>query len=234
MEVIYTIAPLPIDELKKYFINKDVVYHIDYDNSNLKGEKLLTYLGNLDLPCDISIDFSKQEHFDLFKIYLESGFLVKVPSLEKASILCLFEKRGLVNSDLFKEFIVNNEHTLKEWERRLDSLTLFNLYTLNDDSFKTWVTESHDEDTSDSTKFINFVNVLKYEEFFVFLSKTEQQNLKYYSKLFNDYCFKGKNLYEYWSNSNNPLFLLTWAIASGEMTPSQYSSSKEISINALS
>ena len=28
--------------------------------------------------------------------------------------------------------------------------------------------------------------------------------------------FKGKNLYSYWANKNNILFLQTWAVASGE------------------
>ena len=27
--------------------------------------------------------------------------------------------------------------------------------------------------------------------------------------------FKGKNLYEFWANKNNPLFLSTWAVATG-------------------
>jgi hypothetical protein len=28
--------------------------------------------------------------------------------------------------------------------------------------------------------------------------------------------FKGKNLYSYWANPNNVLFLQTWSVASGE------------------
>ena len=51
--IIETKAPIAIDELKKYFTDKDVSYLIDYEKSDLKGKKLLTYLSNLDIPADI-------------------------------------------------------------------------------------------------------------------------------------------------------------------------------------
>jgi hypothetical protein len=50
MKIIETTAPVKIEELKKYFADKDTFYLIDYANSDLKGTKLLTYLSNLDIP----------------------------------------------------------------------------------------------------------------------------------------------------------------------------------------
>ena len=47
MNVIETTAPIKIEELKKYFADKETFYVIDYANSDLKGSKLLTYLSNL-------------------------------------------------------------------------------------------------------------------------------------------------------------------------------------------
>jgi hypothetical protein len=34
--------------------------------------------------------------------------------------------------------------------------------------------------------------------------------------------FKGKNLYSYWANENNPMFLLTFNIAEGTITGDEY------------
>jgi hypothetical protein len=34
--------------------------------------------------------------------------------------------------------------------------------------------------------------------------------------------FKGQNLYSFWANENNPMFLLTWGIAVGEVAPDEY------------
>ena len=48
--IIETKAPIAIDDLKKHFTDENVEFLIDYDKSDLKGEKLLTYLSNLDLP----------------------------------------------------------------------------------------------------------------------------------------------------------------------------------------
>jgi hypothetical protein len=45
--------------------------------------------------------------------------------------------------------------------------------------------------------------------------------------------FKGKNMYSFWANQNNPLFLLTFAIGSGEVTTDQYINAKKQSIQGI-
>ena len=42
MNFIKTTAPISIDNLKKYFVDKDTFFLIDYKNSALNGSKLLT------------------------------------------------------------------------------------------------------------------------------------------------------------------------------------------------
>jgi hypothetical protein len=46
--------------------------------------------------------------------------------------------------------------------------------------------------------------------------------------------FKGKNMYSYWANENNPLFLLTYGISSGIVDTDEYISSKKQDIQELS
>lgn len=81
MNIIETTAPITIENLKLFFENKETKYLIDYEKSILKEEKLLVYLSNLEIYCDIK--FSNVESFDeLLKIYLKSSVIVKMPSLE--------------------------------------------------------------------------------------------------------------------------------------------------------
>jgi len=219
--IINTTAPIAIDDLKKYFLDKSIVYLINYDNSTLKEQKLLTYLGNLDIPSNIEFDPTNHQHLALLKTYLETAFLVNVQSLELAAINCMFEYKKLSNTTVYLKFIEDNIEIIKEWESRLDSLTLYNLWCLDSQQLKDWV-ETHPEDISDSSKFINFVNLLKHEEFYEYFQTVNPESLKNYKVLFNEYCFKGKNLYSYWSTTVNPIFLLTWGIASGFIDNAEY------------
>jgi hypothetical protein len=45
--------------------------------------------------------------------------------------------------------------------------------------------------------------------------------------------FKGKNLYSYWANINNPMFLLTFGIGSGDVTTEQYVEARNQSIQGI-
>ena len=224
-EVIRTIAPLAVEDLKKYFVDKETKFIIDYENSTIKGDKLLTYLGNLDLPVDV-------ENYtdELIEAYLHSKSVVNIPSLELNVIDLLlgykftFMKHAPDNN-LFADFYKKNSDILDTWVSKLDSLTLYNMFILEDDSIKNYVTEFPEDNTNDLTG-VNFVSILKHEEFYSWFDKTDDKTLKYYSKYFNDYMFKGKSLYTFWANDNNPMFLLTWGIASGKIKPTEYHDAK--------
>jgi hypothetical protein len=230
--VIETTAPIALEDLKKCFIEKDAVFLINYENSSLKGNKLLTYLGNLDIQCDVKLNFTTPDHLDLLKDYFQTNILLKIPSLEKAAILCLLEKKSLISNTGFDKFIKENFELLDQWESILDSLTLYNMQTVEIEEFKTFV-ESFPEDLSDSSRYVNFVNLLHHEEFFLYFSKIDPTKLKNYRTLFNNYCFRGKNLYIYWAVDVNPLFLLTWGLVSGNLDIDEYINATRHDYNLL-
>jgi len=211
VNIIETKAPIPIDDIKKYFTDKSIFYNVDYDKCDLKGSKLLTYLSNLDLPCDI-----KNVNDDLICDYLNSISLVTIPSLEKKVIQILLEFKGILKNQVFKDFIEKNKDILQKWVNKLESLRLYNMYMLNSEEFRSYVESFPKEETKDISG-INFVSLLKNQEFYLFYNTLNTNNdLKYYVNYFNDYMFKGKNLFAYWSSDKNPLFLLTWATANGK------------------
>lgn len=210
-EVIKTTAPIAIDQLKRYFADKSLSYVIDYENSTLDGQKLLTYIGNLDLPIDVSLDFSKERDRELLALYFKTGSLVSIPSLESAAFECLLEYKKIVPFTNYKQFLSDHSDLVKEWASRLDSLMLYNLYCIKSDEIQTLV-NGYPQSEADSTEYVNFVNLLKYPEFYAYYAASESEDLVNYTRLFNDYCFKGNNMFTYWAISDNPIFIRTWGI----------------------
>ncbi len=220
MNIIETSAPIKIEDLKKYFVDKETFYLIDYESSELKGAKLLTYLSNLDIPCDLKIDLHSESVDSLLVDYLNSPFLVNIPSIEKEMTKILLQYKRIADYG-YASFIEKNKETLDDWAKILDSLLYYNTYTINDEDYKEQIKNSSSFDKN-FTIGVNFVSLLKHDIFFDFYITANPDNFKYHEVYFNDYIFKGKNLYYYWANTNNPIFIITWAIESGEFNPEEF------------
>lgn len=221
--VIKTIAPISLENLKIYFGDKSTRYLIDYKNSKLQEQKILTYLSNLDVNCDIHIeDFNDADNAKLLQTYFGSTTLVNIPTLERAAMGVLFEYKGLIQPGYFANFIKENLELVKSWVQKLDSLVLFNTYTINDEAAKQEV-KNYPEDDTDSVQGINWVSLLKNEEFFYFYQILDVSNLRYYSRYFSENMFKGRNLYSFWATEKNPMFLITWGILEEKINSKEWS-----------
>jgi hypothetical protein len=209
MKIIETTVPISIENLKKYFTDKEIFYIIDYQSSNIKGKKFLTYLSNLDLPVDL-----KNADNELLVDYLNGISLVNINFLENIVIDILLEYKNISKENRYKNFIEENEEIISKWSNKLDSLIVFNMYTIKSNYFENYVKNFPEDNTTDLTG-INFVSLLKHERFYLFFNKINN-DLKFYTQYFNEYMFKGHNLYSFWSNISNPLFLLTLGIAEGK------------------
>jgi hypothetical protein len=221
MNIVETTAPISIEQLKKYFVDKNTFYSINYRESNLKGSKLLTYISNLDIPCDINFaECSYEEFYNMLEDYLQSTMIVNVNSLEQAIINILLQTKDIIKKQDI-EFIQKNEKILNSWIEKLDSLTLYNMFIVSDPVFNQYVnTFPCDDDTSLSG--INFVSILKHTDTYTLYQNIDESKLKYFKSYFNEYMFKGKSLYNFWANENNPLFLLTYGIAEGNILGKNY------------
>jgi hypothetical protein len=213
MNIINTLAPIPIEELKKFFADPETKFIIDYKESKLQGSKLLTYLSNLDIPSDIKID-NEHDLFDLLKDYFESPFLLNIPTLENAAIDVLLANKNIEPNEKYKEFIEENKDIVSKWSRVLDSLLVYNISIIDSPEIKEHLTNFEVVPEQDLVG-INFVNLIKHEHFYLFYDNVNMDEVKYYQSYFNDYMFKGKNLYSFWANENNPLFLLSFGIGAG-------------------
>lgn len=207
MNVINTTAPIAIEDLKKYFADKETFYIINYANSELKGEKLLTYLSNLDIPTDIHFE-NLEEIVEMMKVYAKFNLITTIPTLEETMVNLLLEYNNLL-PQVSEELLTALAEDLPVWDRKIKSCSLFNFYSINDVELKE-IAQSYPTDDTDSTVGINFVSLLKHQNLYaIFGNVNELKDLVFYTKYFNDYMFKGKNLYAYWANLNNPLFVLS-------------------------
>ena len=230
MNLVSTIVPISIEDLKKYFTDKSVYYIINYKDSKLKGAKLLTYLSNLDISCDIDLsNLTLQETYELLDEYLKTSMIVNIPSLEFLAMDVLKECKGLTAEVTHRDFILEHKDLLQTWITKLDSLTLFNMSVISDNHFEEFTKQFPTSEDQDLIG-VNFVSLLKHQEFYDFYKKVDTTNLKFYTRYFKDYMFKGKSLYSFWANENNPLFLLTYGIAEGLVDPQQYNEAKRQTI----
>ena len=207
MNFIETTVPISIEKLKIYFNDKDTKFLIDYDNSTLKDEKFLTYISNLDIPCDIKFDLTNENHQELLKNYFHTFNIVDLNSLAVAALdVCLTYNFKLENE--YTEFINSNKDIVSSWVNILQSMALFNLHSIQSEKFKEYLSTFSKKESPNTG--LNFVNLLKLENMNSIFEEINTSELFIYDEYFNSYMFKGKNLYQYWANENNPMFLLTW------------------------
>ena len=151
---------------------------------------------------------------NLVKDYFNSISLVNINSLENIAINVLLQYKGLVKENNYKDFIEQNKEIISKWSDKLDSLTIFNAYIVNSDLLRDYAKTFPKNDTKDLTG-VNFLSLLKHERFYSFYNKLNE-NVNFYTHYFDDYMFRGKNLFSFWGNLNNPMFLLTLAISQGK------------------
>ena len=120
-----------------------------------------------------------------------------------------------------QQLLTSLKSQLDTWTSKLESLALYNMYIIDDSTLKQWVTTEHETDDTTSLDGVNFISLLKNQDFFDFYQRMITVP-KYYSGYFNEYIFKGKNLYNYWATEHNPMFLLTYAIATNQLNIAEY------------
>jgi hypothetical protein len=233
MNLVNTIVPIAIEDLKKYFTDKSVFYVVDYKNSKLKGFKFLTYLSNLDIPCNVDLStLDQEETYDLLNEYLHSSMIVNIRSLEFLTMDVLKEYKGLTEKYYHSDFIANHGEILDKWVNKLDSLTIYNMQAIGQQEFKDFA-HTFSESDEDELIGVNFISLLKNPEFYDFYRKIDTSKLKYYTHYFEDYMFQGKSMFSFWANENNPLFLLTYGIAEGLIDPKKYNEVKKQTLEEL-
>ena len=231
MNKINTTIPIGLDQLQEYFNDEEgnSIFIIDYNSSMLKGEELLIYLSNLDANADIVFD-EETEYEDkaaLLKAYITTDSMANIPSLQSAYSLLMLKVKAIsesesiesemMNKQEFYTFIQDNKELLTKVEQFFDSLTVYPLVILNGED-KAFQEVLDGMEVIDDRKAIgdNFVYLLSHPAFFLYYKELNYPP-KYYKQQFEEYIFKGYNLFKFFDNEVNPLAVLTQSISAGQL-----------------
>ncbi len=213
--------PLSPEEMVEFFKDKDQFFEVDVAGTldGMPVRAMLQYISNLGLKCSFdSVSPSMMQEYMVMKNFVEAPMLAAI----HANILCFLKYQdipymiALEDFDLesIKTFIDDNQDLVIEQAMFLDSFLLY-MMTCKEGAVmpegQPVDTELHDE------LGFSLIKLLTHEDFMIVFSRKipplEEQT--YYTKYFDEYIFKGKNLFYYACAC--PLFGLTKAITDGQV-----------------
>ncbi|MFT6630569.1 MAG: hypothetical protein ACJAS4_000507 [Bacteriovoracaceae bacterium] len=222
-------VPLTVDEIKEFFTNKEILYLVNYKESELKGVVFLTYLSNLDLPAEINFTGSSfEEKEELIRIYMETRNILSCETLRLNVAKVLLEYRGINTTDIFVapcfsdeeviRFNANNSALLDKWEQFIESTTLYAQTTVPEleESCKLKENAIIVEDQM----FIgaNVVNMFSIQSFYeLFLSVPYRKEIVYFKYQFEEYMFRGKNFFSFFNCDENLIYKTFLSHINGEI-----------------
>lgn len=214
--IIETKAPIAIDLLKQYFLNTELSFDIVYEDSDLKGEQLLTYISNIDVPLNLKFNDPKSIQ-EIIEPYLNLTYIVDVPSLEDYTVKLLLQWAELIELDPEDEQLIKkNNDALSRIYSYIESLMVYSVLTVNMDDHEEFL-QDFERIEQMSIPGINYVKLIKHPNFIDMISNPKQKP-KYYHNQFNDYIFKGNNLFYYWAVEENDLYCTQSALLHGALS----------------
>jgi hypothetical protein len=215
--VIKTNVPIPVTTLRAVIGDPDVILDVDLSASKDKVAPLqaLIYLSNLELPVDVT--FLGEDVLEVVDAYLNLPTLLKCPQLETLVLEVVLHIKGLAEcSWVTDQWIKEHLEILGKWLSLIDSMSLYVMTTFQDEKLQSVVDVYPTDDTSD-TKGINFVHLFDNPLFPIALGAVNEGLVKNYTKYFNDYMFKSKNLFHFWAIPENDVYLMSLTFSDAEV-----------------
>lgn len=214
MKTIETLVPFSPSVIKEFMsdpANTELL--VDITNSKIKPMQCLIYLSNIGLKSDVVFD--RENMLEVLSSYLKLPVIVSLPTVEKLVMCLLLHVKGLSdNSDLFpKEWLDENKDIVMKWVSLSESLLIYGIRTFmkpkgeeesegSDDPIIELLEGVEIDDDKTSTA-VNFINLLKYPEYISVVTSAPITEPKIYPYHFDEYIYKGKNLYHHWLHENN-------------------------------
>jgi hypothetical protein len=226
-------APLSIEQIKEHFTNKNIQFLIDVSKSQLKDHVLITYLSNLELPCELKFsNCSNDEIKTLLKAYMESKSLLNSLNLKYLSAQIVLDSVGYDSDSLFggalldkkerQSFISENSQLVDSWAQFVSSSIIFAVssYPALEEHYK--FKSSMPQITDLDAVGYNVVNLFGIPGFMEsFYSMPMKFQPHYYKAQFDEYIYKGKNFFHYYQNDNNILAIFLEALLLSEQDPKE-------------
>ena len=206
MEKMNIKIPFTEEELDKYFDTiEDYYFIISLKNSEYKDNKILNYIYNTGMTCDI--DLSECEYEDIEKIllsYIKTNKIISIPSLNILwlKIILSYALNEKTNDLFISHFIKNNEEIILNLIEILYCLKIFLLNIIFEKTIN-----AENKDIKDIGN--NFISLRDDPEFWEVISIIDNLELKYY--FYNQFeipCFDGYKIAHYFYDEFTPFCII--------------------------
>lgn len=204
--VIETTVPIPVATLREIIGKEDVQLLVDLSNSTVEPLQAMIYLSNLDLNVDAT--FADEDRLKVLDAYLKLPTLLKCPSLETLVLELILYVKGLITVDYIpKEWAEERREVITKWVSLIDSLTIYIPSIVEDDEMKSVLETAPVDETNDMIG-VNFVHLFENPLFPLVFEQINEGLIRNYVKYFNEYMYKGQNLFSYWSSPENDVHVM--------------------------
>jgi len=222
-------APLDIEEIKDFFNQKNTQFLINCFESKIKGEMLLTYISNLELPCNLILDkLTKDEKFELLKTFFHTKSICNVDVLTILSAQVILRAIGapinpqsfplVLTEEELTEFIMVNEAIIRNWIVFITSSMVFQLTCIEAIEEKYQFKSKYS--VIDDPNYVghNVVNLFSLPMFTeTFFSVDTGAPMYYFKRQFEDYMFSGNNFFHFFSRAENLVHQVFEGVLSDEL-----------------
>lgn len=227
--------PLNQADLKAFFENKETVFNVKYSESALKGKMFLVYLSNLELKIEIDLsDTPVEEKLSLVREYFNLSHIIQSQTLINISMQILFyvkqshiQLSDPLSDQEVEQFVAENQELISKWVHFLDSSLLYIQLCFNDLED---VVDFEGIEEIDDILYVgqNVVHLYGQPSFMTnYFSGLPPIRISNFKRQFNEYMFKGANLFKFFSHENNEMVCLLQGLLSEEVPVETFIESME-------
>jgi hypothetical protein len=230
--IIETSCPLEMETLKEYFQDKDnTSFLINYRAGKLDADALMIYLSNLNLDADFDEDtYNDRDALkEIVLAYMKTTTsLLDIKQLAREALAICCQHREIPHSETgelyyeklecAKDFIAENADVVERWCVMLDSSPVYNLYCLPDNPYSDFIAERFETIDDPDYVGINYVNCydLVWIGYYIGTIRLGERPCRYFENQFNEYRFRGRNMFSFFNTESNSLSVMSQVIAAGE------------------
>lgn len=223
--------PIPAESLREYFGNKDLFFIVNYSQSKLKGDAFLTYLTNLNIPCDVKFDtpLSYETYSEALLAYMNQNSIVNTAGLHVMAAEMLLVAKGLpyerspyalpIGEEIVRRFIDENKELIDKWLHFLDSTQVFALSAISALN-RHYQPKDRFPNVDDKNYIGRNVAMMYCMPDFIgiyFAIEGAKYKMSYFTQQFEQFMFKNDRLAKYFRNRNNLAAVMFENVALGNI-----------------
>lgn len=217
----HTVAPIPAEHIREYFVNKELFFVVNHSESKLQGASFLTYLTNLAIPSDIKFNYPMpyEEYELVMKAYFAQKSIIETAGLHVMAADLLLVAKGYKGESPYTlpiepehrtRFINENSEVIERCLHFIDSTQVFALTSIK--KLAEHYTPAQRFDTIDDRDYVpsNVAMLYCIPEFITiyFSGEDTKYKLSYFKQQYEEYIFKNNHLAHYFNSKNNLAALL--------------------------